>query len=106
MTTVTLSEQAYACQLNLEQTRQQGINAMFAIKSARDQINSSLTTPKLMLVFTGSNRDKLAQLVLKKDQPFFGCGVVSGYVLYRMVRMLPSLFPPLWWSIPENAVIP
>jgi hypothetical protein len=30
---------------------------------------------KLMLVLIGSNRDKLAQLIIKKDQPFFGFDV-------------------------------
>ncbi len=49
-----------------------GINAMFSIKSARDQMNSIHKAPELMLVLTGSNRDKLAQLTIKKNQPFFG----------------------------------
>jgi hypothetical protein len=29
-----------------------------------------------------------------------------GYVAYRVVRFLPSLAPPLWWTIPENLAIP
>lgn len=53
-------------------TTSAGINAMFAIKSARDQLNSLTQSPSLMLIFTGSNRDKLAHVLLKKDQPFFG----------------------------------
>ena len=64
-------------------TTQQGINAMFAIKSARDQINSASKSPQLMLVLTGSNRDKLAQLVIKKDQPFFGSDVTAFPLLGR-----------------------
>jgi RHS repeat-associated protein len=35
--------------------------------------------------------------------------VVAGgvtYIVYRCVRMAPSLFPPLWWTIPGNAAIP
>jgi hypothetical protein len=56
-------------------TSPNGLNAMFSIKSARDQINIPSKTPQLMLVLTGSNRDKLAQLVIKKDQPFFGSDV-------------------------------
>jgi RHS repeat-associated protein len=34
--------------------------------------------------------------------------VVGGtaYVIYRCVRMVPSLFPPLWPTIPANAAIP
>ena len=54
-----------------------GINSMFAIKSARDQINVSSKALDLMLVLTGSNRDKLAQLVIKKDQPFFGSEITA-----------------------------
>lgn len=29
-----------------------------------------------------------------------------GYGAYRLIRFLPSLAPPLWWSIPENLAIP
>jgi hypothetical protein len=35
--------------------------------------------------------------------------VVSGgvfYVVYRCIRMLPSLFPLFWPSIPANVVVP
>lgn len=35
--------------------------------------------------------------------------VVAGgtaYVVYRCLRMLPSLLPPLWPTIPANAVVP
>jgi len=28
--------------------------------------------------------------------------VAGGYIVYRCVRMLPSLFPPLWPTIPAN----
>lgn len=54
-----------------------GLNAMFAIKSARDQLNSTAQSPHLMLILTGSNRDKLAQLLIKKEQPFFGAEVTA-----------------------------
>ena len=60
-----------------------GINAMFSIKSARDQINTSYKKPDLMLVLTGSNRDKLAQLLIKKDCPFFGSDVTPFPLLGR-----------------------
>ena len=60
-----------------------GVNTMFSLKSARDQINISHKTPDLMLVLTGSNRDKLAQLVIKKDQPFFGSEVTAFPLLGR-----------------------
>ncbi len=35
-----------------------------------------------------------------------GATVGAGYLIYRGIRMIPSLFPPLWWTIPENAAIP
>ncbi len=53
-----------------------GLNAMFSVKSARDQLNAP-GDAALMLVFTGSNRDKLAHLILKKDQPFFGSDITA-----------------------------
>jgi hypothetical protein len=61
----------------------EGLNMMFSIKSVRDQLNMSHGTPQLMLVFTGSNRDKLSQLVVKKDQPFFGSEVTGFPLLGR-----------------------
>lgn len=33
-------------------------------------------------------------------------GVGAAYVAYRCIRMLPSLAPPLWWTIPSNAAVP
>lgn len=63
-------------------TTDEGLNSMFAIKSARDQLNTHNKTT-LMLVFTGSNRDKLAHLALKKDQPFFGSDITSFPLLGR-----------------------
>jgi RHS repeat-associated protein len=30
----------------------------------------------------------------------------TAYVIYRCFRMIPSLAPPLWWTIPENLAIP
>jgi RHS repeat-associated protein len=30
----------------------------------------------------------------------------TGYIIYRIIRMLPSLAPPLWPTIPANAIIP
>lgn len=55
-----------------------GITAMFAIKAARDRLKN-----KLFLIFTGSHRDKLANLVIKKDQPFFGAQVTSFPLLNK-----------------------
>jgi RHS repeat-associated protein len=35
-----------------------------------------------------------------------GGGAVAAYGLYRGIRLLPSLFPPLWWTIPVNLATP
>gem|GEM_PF-4011755 len=50
---------------------------MFVLKAARDALNQGLERGDggLRLVLTGSNRDKLAHLVLNKNQPFFGPGI-------------------------------
>lgn len=58
-------------------TSEAGVNAMFALKAARDALNQGEDRDEggLRLVFTGSNRDKLAHLVLSKNQPFFGSSI-------------------------------
>ena len=30
----------------------------------------------------------------------------AAYATYRAVRLLPSLFPPAWWTLPANLAIP
>lgn len=36
-----------------------------------------------------------------------GLGTIgAGYLIYRGIRMIPSLVPPLWWTIPANVAIP
>ncbi|MCE5294927.1 MAG: ATP-binding protein [Chlamydiales bacterium] len=60
-----------------------GLNAMFAVKAARDRLNQRSGDSRLYLILTGSHRDKLAHLVLKKDQPFFGGQVTSFPMLGR-----------------------
>jgi RHS repeat-associated protein len=36
-----------------------------------------------------------------------GVVVVGGaYILYRIIRFIPSLAPPLWWTIPGNLALP
>lgn len=77
---------------------QQGIDAMFALKAARDHLNPGGTqAQKLFLVFTGSNQDKLSRLVQKKTEPFFGCditkfpllgkGYSDAYTIYTNERL-------------------
>lgn len=51
-------------------TSEKGLNAMFALKSARDTLNST-TERNLLLIFTGSHRGRLSALTQSK-YPFFG----------------------------------
>ena len=53
-----------------------GSNALFALKAARDELNSS-RHKGLRVVATGSNQDKLAMLRNSKDQAFFGAPLVK-----------------------------
>lgn len=49
-----------------------GRQMMFAVKAARDRLNVGQNSPNLLLICTGSDRSKLASLLTRKDQPFFG----------------------------------
>lgn len=60
-----------------------GLNAMFALKAARDQLNGGFEDDGLRLVFTGSSRDKLSNLVLKSKQPFYGAHITPFPLLGR-----------------------
>ena len=51
-------------------TSSNGENALFALKAARDEVNSSLHHGMIVLG-TGSNQDKLASLQNSKDQAFY-----------------------------------
>lgn len=63
-----------------------GVAAMFALKAARDAINQTRGTEdqaRLAMLFTGSDRDKLANLTLRRDQPFFGATLQDFPLLGR-----------------------
>ncbi len=64
-------------------TTDKGLEAMFGLKAARDAMNASGKAPELMLVFTGSSRDKLAHLVMNSRMPFFGSLVTPFPLLDR-----------------------
>lgn len=57
-------------------TTDEGVAALFALKAARDELNSS-KHHGLRIVCTGSNRDKLAMLRNSKDQAFFGASMAQ-----------------------------
>jgi hypothetical protein len=44
--------------------------------------------------------------VVHVDLPRAIGGLALGYGLYRVVRLFPSLLPPLWWTLPANVAIP
>jgi hypothetical protein len=59
---------------------------MYALKTAWEELNQGTraigTGPRLLIVMTGSSRDKLSRLAVPKGSPFFGAAV-------------PEEFPPL-----------
>ncbi len=56
-------------------TTEGGTHALFALKAARDELNST-RHKGLRVVATGSNQDKLAMLRNSKEQAFFGAPLV------------------------------
>ncbi|MGV6850489.1 MAG: AAA family ATPase [Marinibacterium sp.] len=54
-----------------------GRDAMFALKAARDEMNQRASGARLLLIFTGSHRDKLAGLLRGHKDPFFGSAVTE-----------------------------
>ena len=58
-------------------TTDEGINALFSLKAARDSLNTDPGRYGMQLVATGSNRDKLATLVNGREQAFYGADMVS-----------------------------
>jgi hypothetical protein len=57
-------------------TTKEGENSLFALKAARDKLNSS-DHYGLRIVATGSNRTKLAMLTSSKDQAFFSAPLID-----------------------------
>lgn len=55
-------------------TSEEGETAMTALKSARDQLNRP-GDAKLLLIMSGSDRDKLLRLVNSNAAPFFGSNI-------------------------------
>ena len=52
-----------------------GLDAIFALKAARDEMNQRADGARLYLIFTGSHRDKLAGFVRGHQDPFYGATV-------------------------------
>ncbi|QHI97590.1 ATP-binding protein [Xylophilus rhododendri] len=91
-------------------TSQAGMDSLFALKAARDELNSS-AHHGLRLVCTGSNRDKLAMLRSSKDQAFYGAPLVAfphldkDYVAWfcEHVGLSAELAPEAVWALFEKA---
>jgi hypothetical protein len=91
-------------------TSQAGMDSLFALKAARDALNSS-AHHGLRLVCTGSNRDKLAMLRNSKDQAFYGAPLVPFPHLDRdyiqwfcdNVDLPAALDPQAVWVMFEKA---
>lgn len=82
-------------------TSEAGENTMIALKSARDQLNRP-GEPKLLLVMSGSDRDKLLRLVNTNASPFYGSKIERmpelgvdfiAYIADRIVQQRPELAP-------------
>ncbi|MEL6203829.1 MAG: hypothetical protein AAFR47_00765 [Pseudomonadota bacterium] len=56
-------------------TSKAGLDAIFALKAARDEMNQRAEGARLYLIFTGSHRDKLTGFVYSHKDPFFGSAV-------------------------------
>lgn len=82
-------------------TSESGEHAMTALKSARDQLNSPGHV-NLMLVMSGSDRDKLLRLVNANASPFYGSQIQRmpelgadfiAHVVQRIQQSRPELGP-------------
>lgn len=87
-------------------TTEAGINTLFALKAARDELNSSQHFG-LRILCTGSNQDKLAMLRNGKDQAFFGAPMVKFPMLGKdfvawfcqKANLATELDPEQVWSL-------
>lgn len=82
-------------------TSKSGETAMTALKSARDTINNA-SGSKLLMVMSGSDRDKLMRLVNTSSAPFYGSHIQKmpplavDYVVHvcqQLERHFPSMAP-------------
>lgn len=83
-----------------------GADTLFALKAARDALNLAAKTPQLAIVATGSARGKIAEMVMRRNQAFYGASVetfpplgeafvqhlVSGMLSHRLPKdRMPSV---------------
>lgn len=65
-----------------------GADTLFALKAARDALNITSAKPQLAILATGSARAKIAEMVMRKTQPFYGASTET--------------FPPLGGAFVTN----
>jgi len=80
-------------------TSEAGENAMTALKSARDQLNRP-GKAQLLLIMSGSDRDKLLRLVNSNAAPFFGSTIsrlpeLDEEFIAHVASMIEGAFPHL-----------
>src|SRR5262249_16352299 len=56
---------------------ERGADTLFALKAARDALNLAAKTPQLAIVATGSARGKIADMVMRRNQAFYGASVAT-----------------------------
>ena len=54
---------------------ERGTDTLFALKAARDALNLAARMPQLAIVATGSARGKIADMVMRRNQAFYGATV-------------------------------
>lgn len=89
-------------------TTDDGLNAMVALKSARDQLKEKGQS-QLLLVMSGSHKDKLARLVNSVSAPFWGSSVDNlptlGEAYARHICQSLKCEKPELLSLQDTAVI-
>lgn len=80
-------------------TSEAGENAMTALKSARDQLNRP-GQAQLLLVMSGSDRDKLLRLVNSNAAPFFGSTIsrlpeLDQQFIAHVAALVAGVYPAL-----------
>jgi hypothetical protein len=66
---------------------------------------TTLTVMRLQLTRL-MGRSPCATTDAKTKVKMVAVGAGTAYLIYRCARMIPSLAPPLWWTIPGNLAIP
>ena len=78
---------------------EKGADTLFALRAARDALNLAATRPQLAIVATGSARGKIADMVMRRNQAFYGATVETfpplgePFVRHLVSNMLSHRFP-------------